>query len=123
MEFHVNLGVPGLLIGFLALGCALALLDRKAALAESRGDLGRTILLFLPAVALIQPNGSMVEMFGGAAAAVVAAYGWKWGWEAWGSRASPHRARYVMEDPQPPGRAYQHPNIRAAYLPPEPRER
>jgi hypothetical protein len=86
MEFHINFGVPGLIIGFLALGWLIGTLDRKAAIAESRGDLGRTILFFLPAVALIQPNGSMVEMFGGAAAALVAAYGWKWAWDWCGRR-------------------------------------
>jgi hypothetical protein len=86
MEFHINFGIPGLIAGFFALGWLLGSLDRKAAAAESRGDLGKTILFFLPAVALIQPNGSMVEMFGGAAAAVVAAFGWKWAWDWCGGR-------------------------------------
>jgi hypothetical protein len=56
------------------------MLDRKAAAAERRGELGKVILFFLPAVALIQPNGSMIEMASGAAAAIIAAYGWNWAW-------------------------------------------
>ncbi len=83
MEFQINFGIPGLVVGFLVLGCAIGFLDRRAAIAEAGGDLGRVFLYFLPAVALIQPNGSMVELTGGAAAALVAAVAWKWGWERW----------------------------------------
>ena len=81
MEFQINFGVPGLVVGFLVLGGAIGFLDRRAAIAEATGDLGRVFLYFLPAVALIQPNGSLVELTGGAAAALVAAFAWKWGWE------------------------------------------
>jgi hypothetical protein len=81
MEFQINFGTPGVVIGFLLLGWLIGTLDLKAAIAESRGDAGKTILCFLPAAALIQPNGSMVELAGGAAAAVVAAYGWDWAWK------------------------------------------
>ena len=80
MEFHVNFGVLGLIGGFVLLGWSLGTLDHKAAAAEIRGDLGRTILFFLPGAALIQPGNSMVELTGGAAAALIAAYGWKWAW-------------------------------------------
>jgi hypothetical protein len=78
MEFQINFGMPGVVIGFLALGWLLGRLDRKAATAEGRGDVGRVFLFFLPAVALIQPNGSLVEITAGPAAALVAAYGWQW---------------------------------------------
>lgn len=97
MEFHINFGVPGLVFGFLLLGWLLGVLDRKAAMAETSGDLGKAFLFFLPAVALIQPNGSMVELVSGSAAALLAAYGWRWLWRQWSS-----------ERPQPlrvPGRA------------------
>jgi hypothetical protein len=83
MEFQINFGIPGVVIGFLVLGWLIGALDRKAAVAEDRGDLGRVILFFLPCVALIQPNGSIVEITGGPAAALVAAYGWKWVWNQW----------------------------------------
>ncbi len=80
MEFQINFGVPGVVLGFLLLGWLMRRLDRKAALAISNGDPGRALLFFLPAVALIQPNGSMVEITGGPVAALIAAYGWKWAW-------------------------------------------
>jgi hypothetical protein len=80
MEFQINFGVPGVAVGFLVLGWLLGWLDRRAAAAEATGDLGRVFLYFLPAVALIQPNGSLVEMVGGPAAALVAAFGWRWAW-------------------------------------------
>ena len=86
MEFYINYGIPGLVIGFVALGWLLGTLDRKAAEADRRGDFKKVIIFFLPAVALIQPIGSMVELASGAAAAVVASYGWgrMWGW--WSKR-------------------------------------
>jgi len=88
MEFQINFGIPGVVIGFFLLGWLIGTLDFKAAVAERRGDLGGAILFFLPAVALIQPNGSIVEMTGGAAAALVGAHGWKWAWNHWAA----HRA-------------------------------
>jgi hypothetical protein len=88
MEFQINFGIPGVAIGFFVLGWLIGTLDFKAAVAERRGDLGGAILFFLPGIALIQPNGSIVEMTGGAAAALVGAYGWKWAWNHWAA----HRA-------------------------------
>ena len=83
MEFHINFGILGLIVGFLLLGWSLGTLDRKAAAAEIRGDLRRTILFFLPGAALIQPLGSLVELTGSVGAALIAAYGWKWAWTQW----------------------------------------
>ncbi len=83
MEFHINFGVAGLVIGFLLFGWVLRKLDWLAAAADTRGELSSTFIYFLPAVALIQPNGSMVEMIGGATAAWIAAYGWRWAWRRW----------------------------------------
>ena len=94
MEFQINFGIPGLIVGFLALGWLIGTLDLKAALAEDRGDLGRSILFFLPCVALIQPNGSIVEITGGPAAALVAAYGWKWAWKHWAAHRTNLRMRH-----------------------------
>lgn len=81
MEFYINFGIPGLIGGFFVLGWALGTLDRKAATAECTGDFGRAILFFLPAVALVNPIGSMVELMGGTGAAAAAGYGWKWLWD------------------------------------------
>lgn len=98
MEFHINFGIPGVIGGFLILGWLLGMLDRKAAMAEASGDLGRVPIYFLPAVALIQPNGSMVELVGGSVSALVAAMGWRWAWKQWserGARAVPASNRHI----------------------------
>jgi hypothetical protein len=80
MELQINFGMPGVAIGFFVLGWAIGKLDLKAAIAERQGELGTVIMYFLPCVAMIQPNGSIVEVTGGAAAAFVAAYLWRWLW-------------------------------------------
>ena len=87
MEFHINFGIPGLVVGFCVLGFLLRSLDKHAALSLRRANFGGAIGGFLPAVALIQPNGSVVELAGGCAAALVASLGWKWTWKRWSNRA------------------------------------
>ena len=88
MELQINFGIPGVVLGFFGLGWLLGMLDSKAAVAESCGDLERLTLFFLVGAALIQPNGSLVEIFSGAAAALVAAYGWSWTWRRWMGRSA-----------------------------------
>src|SRR5262249_4845655 len=88
MEFYINFGIPGLVVGFFLLGFLLRALDRYVAASLSRGDFGRACLGFLPAVALIQPNGSLVELTSGSAAALVGAYFWRWSWNWWSARAT-----------------------------------
>jgi len=92
MEFQINFGLPGVVIGFLLLGWLIGFLDRKAAFAEREGDFGHTILFFLPAIALIEPNGSIIELCGGAAAALVGAFIWKTIWEFGSQRSERRRA-------------------------------
>jgi hypothetical protein len=94
MEFQINFGIPGVVIGFFVLGWVIGMLDLKAAAAESRGDMGGTVLFFLPCVALIQPNGSIVELTGGSAAALLAAFGWKWVWKQWVTHRNSSRRTY-----------------------------
>jgi hypothetical protein len=86
MEFQINFGIPGVIVGFFMLGWLIGALDLKAAAAERRGDLGRAVLFFLPCVALIQPGGSLVELFSGSVAALVGAFAWNFAWKHWGSR-------------------------------------
>jgi len=94
MEFQINFGIPGVVIGFFVLGWLIGTLDLKAAVAEGRGDLGGVILFFLPCVALIQPNGSLVELFSGSAAALVGALVWNQVWKRFAKKTStiPKRA-------------------------------
>jgi hypothetical protein len=97
MEFQINFGIPGIVVGFLVLGWAIGRLDHKAAIAERDGHASRVFLYFLPAVALIQPNGSIVELMSGSAAAYVGAQGWSWAWkQRIGRPWPPHNARVPM---------------------------
>jgi hypothetical protein len=95
MEFYINFGMPGLVCGFLVLGGLLGWLDRRTAVAEARGDLGKVFLFFLPGVALIQPISSLAEIVGAAGAALIGAFAWRWVWKLWtlqtasGSQLSP----------------------------------
>jgi hypothetical protein len=83
MEFYINFGLPGLVVGFIALGWLIATLDFKAADAERRARFGDVFLFFLPATALVQPLSSIVEISGSAASALIAAFGWRWVWSTW----------------------------------------
>jgi hypothetical protein len=88
MEFQINFGIPGVVIGFFVLGWLIGTLDLKANIAEARGDLGGVILFFLPCVALSQPNGSLVDLFSGSAAALVGALAWNLAWKRFDRRRS-----------------------------------
>jgi hypothetical protein len=95
MEFQINFGIPGLVVGFSLLGFLLRMLDRHAAASLRGANFGGAIIGFLPAVALIQPNGSLVELCSGGAAALVAAIGWKWAWKNWSHRTARGMRRYA----------------------------
>ena len=86
MEFQINFGMTGVIGGFMILGYLLGFLDHKAAAADARGDSTKLILFFLVAVAMIQPGGSIVEISGGCAAAVLAAFAWGWLWQVFSRR-------------------------------------
>lgn len=77
MEFYINFGTPGVLVGFFLLGLGLRFLDHRAMALCARGIPIESLKYFLPAVALIQPNGSIVELAGGTASAVLASIAWK----------------------------------------------
>lgn len=91
MEFHINYGIPSLIIGFLLLGTLLGWLDRNASLRVKSGEWGHALLYFMPAAAMIHPNGSLVELVSGGGAAFFAALGWKMLWEHY--QASAGRVR------------------------------
>ena len=80
MELYINFGYWSLIPGFLFLGWLIGWLDRRAAEALSTADPSRALIYFLPAIALIQPNGSLVEVVGGAFAAMLAAVGLRMAW-------------------------------------------
>lgn len=80
MEFHINFGMPSLILGFLFLGMLFRWLDRQASIRVQQGDWSAVSVYFLPAAAMIHPNGSLVELFSGGAAAFLAALLWKAIW-------------------------------------------
>jgi hypothetical protein len=80
MEFYVNFGVLGVVFGFIALGFVITRLDLLAARRMASGHYGSCIVYFLVGVSLVQPLGSLVELSGGAAAALLAGLAWRWGW-------------------------------------------
>lgn len=92
MEFYVNFGIPGLIVGFLLFGFAYGWVDRNAAATLGRGDFGRTMLWFLPGVAMNAPLASIAEVMGNVAAALVAAFGWRFAWGLWkGAKTRPEQ--------------------------------
>ena len=97
MELQVNFGLPGVVLGFLLLGWIIGFLDRNAAVAVLCGDYGRSIVYFLPAVALIQPQGSMVELASGSAAALIAGTCWRWQWQ----RLRARKVAFTVPQPMP----------------------
>jgi hypothetical protein len=80
MEFQINFGMPGVVIGFFALGWLIGALDLRAAIAELQGNFCTLIFCFLPSLALLDPQGSLVQLFGGSAAALVGASIWRALW-------------------------------------------
>lgn len=74
MEFYINFGRLGVVIGFLVLGAVLALVDRGAYQRLVAGDWQGCALWYLPGVSMLQVGGSLVEVTSSAAAAVVTAF-------------------------------------------------
>lgn len=62
MEFYINFGTAGVIVGFLLLGLIIRLFDVSAGHALIRGDYQRFIFWFLPGLGLLQAAGSMVEV-------------------------------------------------------------
>lgn len=100
MEFDINFGIPGVIVGFILLGLVIGRLDLRAAQCDAVGNFGRIFSPFLMAVALIQPNGSIVELASAAVSAAFAAIAWKWVWDRWPKRVLSTRPP-VARQPQP----------------------
>jgi hypothetical protein len=96
MEFYVNFGMPGIIIGFLLLGWVTGALDLKAAVAERQSSLDSLILYFLPAVALMSPIGSLVDLCSAFAAGLIAALGWSQLWKQLSANKMNRRSNVVV---------------------------
>jgi len=71
LEFYVNFGTPSVLVGFLLLGMVIRFVDQAAGNRLVRGDWRGFVVWFVPALALLQAGGALVEVSGGAAAGLV----------------------------------------------------
>lgn len=91
MEFYINFGMPGLVVGFLALGLVLGWMDRNAAVTLHYGELGQCAFWFVCGLAISAPLASIAEITGNFAAASVAGLGWRYLWQRFDGRAGAKR--------------------------------
>ena len=80
MEFYVNYGDIGVVVGFLLFGIAYGWIDRNAASALQGAEFGQAFIWFLPGIGMAAPLASIAEIMGNVAAALVAAYVWRFAW-------------------------------------------
>jgi hypothetical protein len=73
MEFYVNFGTLGTIIGFVVMGILVTILDLTAAGRLAANDLHGFVLWYLPGISLLQVGGSLVEATVSAVASIVVA--------------------------------------------------
>jgi hypothetical protein len=73
MEFYVNFGTTGVLIGFILFGVIITLLDILATERLANGDLHGFVLFYLPGLGFLQVGGQLVEVTASAGASLVVA--------------------------------------------------
>lgn len=71
MEFYMNFGMPGLILGFFILGFILMRLDLRIMEALQACDMRKLLLYALPGLALMQPGGNLLEILVAAVGAMV----------------------------------------------------
>ena len=71
MEFYINFGAAGVMIGFVILGLAIAVLDTWAAQRLWAGDWLQFTAWYLTGLAMIQAGGSLIEVVSSAGAAML----------------------------------------------------
>ncbi|MEO7190499.1 MAG: hypothetical protein ABI051_05540 [Vicinamibacterales bacterium] len=62
MEFYVNFGTIGVLLGFVVLGGVVLLFDERAGWHLRQGNVQRACLWYLPGLSLLQVGGSFVDV-------------------------------------------------------------
>jgi hypothetical protein len=72
MEFYVNFGTPGVVLGFVLFGFALTFLDTRARRALDEEQIKGFAFWYLIGLALLNVGGSLTEVVGTAASAVAA---------------------------------------------------
>jgi hypothetical protein len=73
MEFYINFGTWGVIIGFALIGTLITIIDVGAAQSLAKGDLHGFVLWYLPGISLLQVGGSMIEVTTSAVASFVVA--------------------------------------------------
>jgi hypothetical protein len=75
LEFYVNFGTLGVIGGFLLYGWLLGRIDLWTIESFRQGDQRRFLFWFLICLALLQPGGNLVEIFGNSVGSAITAYG------------------------------------------------
>ncbi len=73
MEFYVNFGTAGVVLGFMVFGVIITTLDVLAAERLARGDLHGFVLFYLPGLSFLQVGGQLTEITASAAASLIVA--------------------------------------------------
>ncbi len=73
MEFYINFGTSGVVLGFVVLGLVLSVVDRAAADRLRARDWAGFTVWFLPGFNLLQVGGSLVELTASVGAALLTA--------------------------------------------------
>jgi hypothetical protein len=73
MEFYVNFGTMGVVVGFFIMGAMVTVIDLTAGQRLSDGDWQGFALWYLTGMSFLQVGGSLVEVMGSAGASVIAA--------------------------------------------------
>jgi hypothetical protein len=73
MEFYINFGTIGVVVGFVLLGALIGMFDAWAAERLWQGDWMQFAMWFLAGLGFIQAGGSLVEVMSTVAAGLVAA--------------------------------------------------
>jgi hypothetical protein len=71
LEFYINFGTTGVVIGFFVLGLLLRLFDMFAAVHLKAGNYPGFAFWYLPGLGLLQTGGSLIELVGTTAASLV----------------------------------------------------
>ena len=74
LEFYINFGIPGVIVGFFGLGFLLMRLDRVIMRAFVTNDLRKVLLVAMPALNLLQPGGNLLEIIVGTLTGVLTAH-------------------------------------------------
>jgi len=69
LEFYINFGTTGVIIGFLIMGAIVGLIDEVAGERMLSGDWQGFIFWFLPGIAFLQVGGQLTEVTSSAAGA------------------------------------------------------